>query len=117
MRSVTAWDAAGGDEPSVGCAPALPFLCPPSVQCDESAQADGVVGITPGKAAQSRGEHLDFRGPCGQGLGLLLLNWERELGGSSRDGMPLNPRGPARRSPEAGCAGGFPALYLGVKSI
>lgn len=48
---------------------------------------------------RSQGEHLDFHGPRSQGLGLLLLNWEQELVGSSRDGTPMNPRGPALRSP------------------
>lgn len=49
--SVTTHGTAGGDKPSAGCACALPFLCLSSVQCDESARADGAVSIVPRTAS------------------------------------------------------------------
>lgn len=68
------------------------------------------------RAAQCWGEHLDFHGPCGEGLGLPFLNWEQELAGRVLLGWhATEPKGPSAL--ESGCAGGFPALFLEVESI
>lgn len=56
------------------------------------------------RAAQSWGEHLNFRGPFSQGLGIPFLSWEQEFAWwLLLRWHAAEPKGLS--APEAGCAG------------